>query len=79
MYGSANVQQLKNGVKALVIAGIGMLMLSQFIEAWLTAPRRIVLFRRWDGAFLQGALVGLALWVIINPKPVSNPFIYFRF
>ena len=68
-----------NAVKALIVVGIGMLVVSQFVEAWLTAPRRIGLFRRWDGAFLQGALIGFAFWVIINPKPVSNPFIYFRF
>ena len=68
-----------SALRALIFAGIAMLMLSQFVEAWLTSPRRVVFFRRWDGAFLQGALVGLAFWVIINPKPVSNPFIYFRF
>lgn len=71
--------QLDLAGKVLSVIGIAGLMLIQIGEAWITDVRRVTLLRRWDGRFLHGALVGLIFWLVISPKPVSNPFIYFRF
>lgn len=60
-------------------AGVVLLMLSHFVEARTNDFRWVARLRRWNGPFVWGVLTGLALWLVILPKPLTNPFIYFRF
>lgn len=63
----------------LILFGVTLLMLSQKAEAWLVDVRHLGFLRRRDGPLVQGVLLGLCMWLVLNPKPLVNPFIYFRF
>lgn len=63
----------------LSFLGVALLGVSHVVEAWITDARRLARLRRWNGPFAWGLLTGLALWFVMLPKPLANPFIYFRF
>lgn len=63
----------------LILAGVALLAFTHRAEAWLMDMRHLGFLRRHDGPFLQGVILGLCIWLVINPKPLANPFIYFRF
>jgi len=69
-----------DGFGGLLIAlGCAGLIALHWIEAQLFSSRVVRLFRRFDGAFLRGVLIGLSLWLLLLPKASDAPFIYFRF
>lgn len=63
----------------LVTLGIALLMGSQWFEAWFMEFRRVISWRRLDAPVVWGVMMGLIMWLVMNPKTVTNPFIYFRF
>jgi alginate O-acetyltransferase complex protein AlgI len=63
----------------LSVLGVALLVASHFAEAWISDLRRVARLRRWNVPFVWGLLTGFALWFVMLPKPLANPFIYFRF
>jgi alginate O-acetyltransferase complex protein AlgI len=59
--------------------GLALLLVSHVAEAWINDFKRVVRLRRWNGPFSWGLLTSLAFWFVMLPKPLANPFIYFRF
>lgn len=63
----------------MIFAGCASLLMLHSFEARLFTPRIVRLFRRYDGPFLRGVLIGLSVWLLMLPKASDAPFIYFRF
>src|SRR5262249_38893678 len=61
---------------AWIVAGCGALLLLHALETRLFTIRAVRRLRRWDGPFLRGLLIGLAIWLVLIPRVQQNPFIY---
>ena len=64
---------------SLIVLGAAALMVLHWLEAqaFLRASPRF--FRRIEGPLLWGVLLAICGWLVMMPKPLANPFIYFRF
>jgi alginate O-acetyltransferase complex protein AlgI len=63
----------------LIVSGCAALLALHWGEAQLFTRRAAQLLLRWDGPFLHSLLIGISLWILLLPKPLNTPFIYFRF
>jgi len=62
-------------------AWVGLVILALFhkLEGWFYNIRGVLLLKNMNSAFYYGVLGGLCVWVLMMPKLLDNPFIYFRF
>lgn len=67
------------GEVPLVLLGCAVLMGLHYGEAKMYSPRFLRRMRHADLPMVHGLLIGLIAIMLILPKAVSNPFIYFTF
>lgn len=60
-------------------AAIAAMFALHFAEGRLASKRTLLRLRRLDTPLGWGVCLGLIVWILTLPKPVGNPFIYFRF
>lgn len=61
------------------LIGVVLLFFSQLAESKIANYGWIKKHRGLDCPLIWGIMVGLIFWIIILPKQIANPFIYFRF
>ena len=64
---------------ALLLAGCAAMLALHWMEAKLFTRRAVFTLKRLDGALLRAFLIGLSVWLLMLPKALDAPFIYFRF
>ena len=76
--GTAAVPPDGAGGLLALLACLSLLVLHG-IEAQLFTRKAVLLLKRYDGIFVRAVFAAISIWLLLLPKTLNTPFIYFRF